>query len=227
MVETRRRGGSPAAGDDRRRGDDGSGARERLLDAAIAYAGDHGISDVSLRELARALGTSHRMLLYHFGSRRGLVVAIVQRLEARQRDVLAQLGAEPGDEPAGTGRAMWRHLADPAMAPYERLFYEVYAHALQGRPGTDGFLDDVVDSWLEPATAYWAAQGRDPAAARAEARLGLAVVRGLLLDLLATGDRAGVDEALERYLLHVGGGAGQPAGGGRRTTAAPGKEDAR
>jgi hypothetical protein len=34
---------------------------------------------------------------------------------------------------------------------------------------------------------------------RAHARLGLAVTRGLLLDLLATGDRAGVDAALEVF----------------------------
>jgi hypothetical protein len=57
----------------------------------------------------------------------------------------------------------------------------------------------VVDGWLEPVTALFEARGFAPAAARAEARLGLAVVRGLLLDLLTTGDRAGADAALERF----------------------------
>jgi hypothetical protein len=57
-----------------------------------------------------------------------------------------------------------------------------------------------VDAWVEPATAPAVRRGLPPEAARADARLGVAVVRGLLLDLLATGDRAAVDEALERFL---------------------------
>ncbi|WP_392839226.1 hypothetical protein [Streptomyces sp. LN500] len=44
------------------------------------------------------------------------------------------------------------------------------------------------------------ATGADPAAARNRARLGLATVRGLLLDLLATGDRDGVNAAMEDFL---------------------------
>ena len=46
------------------------------------------------------------------------------------------------------------------------------------------------------------ARGR-PSEARAEARLGVAVVRGLLLDLLATRDRAAVDAAMERYITAI------------------------
>ena len=47
-----------------------SQARTRLLDAAVAHAMVYGIADLSLRELAAAIGTSHRMLLYHFTSPR-------------------------------------------------------------------------------------------------------------------------------------------------------------
>lgn len=54
--------------------------------------------------------------------------------------------------------------------------------------------------WLEPLAAAEMAAGVDPATARSRARLGLATVRGLLLDLLATGDRAGVDAAMEEFL---------------------------
>ena len=39
--------------------------------------------------------------------------------------------------------------------------------------------------------------------ALAQARLGIAVSRGLLLDLLATGDRAAVDAAMEAYIALV------------------------
>ena len=68
-------------------------ARDRLLGAAIAYFAAHGIGDTSLRGLAEAIGTSHRMLIYHFGSRDGLLAAVVDRVEQAQRDALAALTA--------------------------------------------------------------------------------------------------------------------------------------
>jgi hypothetical protein len=61
-------------------------------------------------------------------------------------------------------------------------------------------LAQVVESWLEPSTELFARLGFSDADARAEARLSLAVARGLLLDLLATGDREAVDSAVERYI---------------------------
>ena len=95
---------------------------------------------------------------------------------------------------------MWRHFTDPQLAPHERLFFEIYTQALHGRPGTTGLLDDIVDAWIEPVAAYAIQRGVPAEAARADARLGVAVIRGLLLDLLATGNRSAVDEALERYI---------------------------
>ena len=70
------------------------GARERLLAAVLGYVTEHGFSDLSLREVAAAIGTSHRMLIYHFGSREGLLVAVVQAVEAAQRGFLAELAAD-------------------------------------------------------------------------------------------------------------------------------------
>jgi AcrR family transcriptional regulator len=176
------------------------GARARLLGAVVAHASAHGLGDLSLRELAAAIGTSHRMLLYHFGSREGLMVAVVQAVEAGQRAFLAELGEDSSRGPAEVMRTMWRRLADPSLWPSERLFFEIYSQALQGRPGTSGLLDDIVASWVEPMVELARRRGLDPAAARVDARLGVAVARGLLLDLLATGDREAVDAAVERYL---------------------------
>jgi hypothetical protein len=96
------------------------------------------------------------------------------------------------------------------MWPQERLFFELYTHALLGRPGTERFLEGIVDAWVAPMTKRMVEAGRDKAHARADARLGVAVARGLLLDLLATGDRAGVDEAYERFLGYLGPGKGAP-----------------
>ena len=193
--------------------DDGPAtARERLLDAAVAYVGEHGVGDVTLRRLAAAIGTSHRMLLYHFGSRDRLLIEVVQAVEDRQRAVLASLELDPGLSVGEAMWAMWDRLADPSMWAYERLFFEVYGQALQGRPHATPLLDGVVEDWLGPATEIGVAQGLSPEDAAAGARLGLAITRGLLLDLLATGDRAGVDAAARRWIaLHE---ASLGAGGG-------------
>jgi len=177
-----------------------SDARQDLLDAVVAFASGHGVSDLSLRQLAQAIGTSHRMLIYHFGSKEGLLVAIVGANERAQRDTAAEMLADAGGDPDDVLRRLWDRLSDPGMWPSERLFFELYCQALQGRPGTTDFLDGIVTSWIEPATALLHAQGLEPDDARSSARLDLAVVRGLLLDLLATGDRAGTDRAMDMFL---------------------------
>lgn len=175
-----------------------SQAREHLLAAAVRHALDAGIADLSLRQIAATIGTSHRMLIYHFGSREGLLVAVTQAVEEQQRAALLASGATSQD-----ARHSWERLSDPALWPQERLFFELYAYALRGRPGTEGFLDGIVESWAGPIADALVEAGADEPTARADARLGVAVVRGLLLDLLATGDRAGTTAAYERFLHHA------------------------
>lgn len=175
-------------------------AREQLLERAIAYISDRGISDLSLRELGSAIGSSHRMLIHHFGSREGLWVEVIRAVEAQQRAGLPGVLPDPVADPAGAMRAWWRHISDPTFWPNERLFFELYGQALQGRPGTEELLDGIVDSWLPPIITINMAYGMDALTATAHARLGVAVTRGLLLDLLATGNRAAVDAAMERWI---------------------------
>ncbi|MEP7022709.1 MAG: TetR family transcriptional regulator, partial [Actinomycetota bacterium] len=179
----------------------------------VSHALDAGIADLSLRELATAIGTSHRMLIYHFGSRQGLLVAVTQAVEEAERAAFLDLKSAITPDAA---RRAWQHLSDPALWPQERLFFELYSYALLGRPGTEGFLQGVVESWVAPIASALVQAGSDERAARADARLGLAVVRGLLLDLLATGDRAGVDEAYERFIQYAtAAAAAAPATDGR------------
>ena len=180
----------------------GKDPRQRLLEAAIDHIATRGVTDLSLRELAAAIGTSHRMLIHHFGNREGLWVEVIRAVEQHQRDSLAEIVPDPT---AGVGEALrqwWRHISDPSLWPNERLFFEVYAQALQGSPHALPLLDGIVDAWVEPLARLMAPE-RPPEEARAEARLGVAVVRGLLLDLLATGDREAVDAAMERYIAAI------------------------
>src|SRR5262245_17401749 len=171
-----------------------SQARERLLAAAVRHALDAGIADLSLRQLAAAIGTSHRMLLYHFGSREGLLVAVTQAVEEQQRAALLEPGLTLQD-----ARRSWERLSDPRLWPQERLFFELYAYALRGRPGTEGFLDGIVESWVAPIAGALVKAGADERVARADARLGVAVLRGLLLDLLAPADPTPLPDADARF----------------------------
>lgn len=178
----------------------GQQSREQLLARAVDYVAREGVADVSLRQLATELGTSHRMLIYHFGSKEGLLAAVVKEVERRQREALAELRLDPSMPPAEIGRRMWRRFADPEMWPLERLFFELYARALQGREHTGDFLRGAMEPWLEQLTELHRSWGAPRATARAQARLGIAVARGLLLDLLATGDRRGVDQAMKLFV---------------------------
>jgi len=179
----------------------GKDPRGKLLQAAIDHIAGRGISDLSLRELEAAIGTSHRMLIHHFGSREALWVEVIRAVEERQREALADVVPDPSAGAGGALRAWWKHISDPSLWPNERLFFEVYGQALQGRPGTTELLDGIVDAWIEPAAAILAAHGF--AEPHATARLGIAVTRGLLLDLLATGDRAAVDAAMEVHIASL------------------------
>lgn len=93
-----------------------------------------------------------------------------------------------------------RHFSAPALWPYERLFFELYGQALQGRPHTAEFLDGITGDWLEPLAAAAVARGIPEPRARAHVRPGIAVTRGLLLDLLATGDREAADQAMDAFI---------------------------
>src|SRR4051795_8815444 len=148
--------------------EDGTPARERLLAARMGPVAGHGVGNLSLRRLASALGTSHRMLIYHFGSREGLLIEVIRTVEAQQRAALAQMLLDEDAPPAETMRRMWRRLADPALWPNERLFFEVYAQALQGSPHARPLLDGIVDLWVEPLARIAVARGEDEARARTE-----------------------------------------------------------
>ena len=187
----------------REKGADGT-ARERMLESVIRHFAADGLADQSLRRIAEAIGTSHRMLLYHFGSKDGLLLEVVRAVEARTEARLV-LGEDAGGETDELIRRMWASLADPALGDFERLFFALYGRALQGDESIRPLLKDDVEHWLDANVTLSARLGVPEDVARAHARLGLAVTRGLLLDLLATGDRAGTDAALEVFARHYRG----------------------
>jgi AcrR family transcriptional regulator len=165
--------------------------RQQLLRDVIEHAQSTGLADKSLREIAEAVGTSHRMLLYHFRSREGLLAAIVAENEASERVAAEEYAAEHVS-PTDALQTTWERLRKPSNADAQRLFFELAAMAMYERPGTEGVADEMVSKWLEVARS---AGMNEPLM-----RVDIAVIRGLLLDLLITGDRRGTDAALRAYV---------------------------
>ena len=192
--------------------------RERLLNAAIDHFGRNGIGDTSLRGIAESLGTSHRMLIYHFGSREGLLVEVTREVEARQR-VLMTTTYDADLPPLEAAAAYWEKTVDATLR-YGPLFFELAAHAMQGKAHASALRDELIAAWLPSVTDLCRAIGIPEAQAESHARVALGAARGLLLDLLVSGQRVEVARAadlLNRLLLLSAevGGAGV-TGGERR-----------
>jgi len=168
--------------------------RARLREQAVDYVVSHGAANLTLRPLAKALKTNARMLMYHFGSREGLMREILAGLRERGEALFQEWFAKAKTPPTLTEFLLeyWQRMSDPRMRAVIRLVFELYALALRDPRSYPGVLTDPVDHWrsLEART------GREPKIAKAEATLLLAATRGLLLDLCATGDRRRVTQAL-------------------------------
>jgi AcrR family transcriptional regulator len=175
--------------------------RQELLERAYRYALRHGLADLSLRPLATAIESSPRVLLFLFGSKDGLVRALIERARADELALLERVRDETSrGDLATVVRTTWRWLADPSHRPLLTLWLEAYARSLTEPDGPwGGFARQVVDDWLAILAAAQAGHGRGRAAA-VERTLALAVLRGALLDLLATGDAARATAAVEAYL---------------------------
>jgi AcrR family transcriptional regulator len=174
-----------------------SAARDALLGRCVAWFAENGVGDTSLRTLAAQVGTSHRMLIYHFGSREGLLAAVVETVEQGERDLLQHLVHEI-DDPYVAGLRFWEHVADSATA-FAPLYFELAGQAMQRQPWAGGLHDWLVDGWTSALTDLWVRLGHSPADAEELARVNLAAVRGLLFDLALTGDRPTADAGM-RFL---------------------------
>lgn len=171
------------------------GPRERLLARAVEYYAEHGVRDTSLRTLAAAIGTSQRMLSYHFGSREQLLVAVMDASVRADNAALDQL--DPTDPLAG-GQDFWTVIADHAES-FGALFFELSAHVMYGTPHAAPFRDTLVrDTEARVAEAFGPLA--DAETAEILARLTVAVGRGLTFEMLVDGDRAKSDRAVELYL---------------------------
>ena len=181
-----------------------SARRTELLELAHAYVLRHGLAGMSLRPLAEAIGSSPRVLLYLFGSKEGLVQALLGRSRAEELTLLDEVRAHGGGPVESIDR-LWSWLAEPRRRDLLRLWAEGYARSLVEPDGPwGGFAARSVADWLDVL-----AEVLGPDHDREDCTAVLAVLRGALLDLLATGDAERTTAAVRRQLAAL---IGRPVG---------------
>ncbi len=188
-----------------RKAETGTGRREDLEGSLADYTLAHGVADLSLRELAGALGISTYPLVYHFGSKDGLIAAILARLEERQRDMLASWVRAEGDGgPGEMVRRYWRWVSRDELMPYHRLYFEIYGLALRHPERFPGFLErGGVSPWLTFLRDLLHRSGASAGDAEAIASLLISTVAGVLLGFLTDGDRERAARTVEAIAVHV------------------------
>ncbi|MET7484771.1 TetR/AcrR family transcriptional regulator [Streptomyces sp. NPDC005538] len=183
--------------------------RAELLDACYAYLLEHGLTGLSLRPLAAATGTSPRVLLYLFGSKDALLRELLGRARHEQvasmravLDKAGKAGGETADEAGSNGYdtlvdQLWAFLSAHEQRPMVRLTYEAFLLSLGHTPGPwAGFAGEAAREWLDLLIRAQA-PGTPAALAEARATRALALVRGLLLDLLACEEEERVAAAVQ------------------------------
>jgi AcrR family transcriptional regulator len=175
-------------------------SRVQLLDRITEYVLTRGIASLSLRALAKELGVSAGLLLYHFRSKEELTIAILKFAGDRQRELFASLGEREFETPGDVCREVWRVISAPDVRPLFRLFFEVYGLALVDPERFPAFFPAAITNWLDFLEGPFACAGSDSTSERVRATIVLAGFRGFLLDVCATGDDARVDRAVAAWI---------------------------
>jgi AcrR family transcriptional regulator len=167
--------------------------RDRLLQGCLAYFLRHGVANLSLRPLARAAGTSARMLLHYFRSKEALIAEVMEQLQARLQDCFKELLAgQTGGPPGNPLPRFWKVLSRKENQPSLRLLFEVQMLALQNPRRYRRYLSRTSATWRGLIEQALPAKQKNPA----NATLHNAVIDGLLLELLSTGDLRRTSRAL-------------------------------
>ena len=171
-----------------------------LLDAIVGYLVKHGVAELSLRPLAKAVKSSPRVLLYYFGSKEELMAQAIKRLRERQRAGFSRMREQRFDRSSDACRAIWQQMSAPESEALFRLSLETYALALRHPKRFGDFLGTSVGDWLEFLSEPLIRKGATPEAARAFATVVIAGFRGFMLDYCASHDRERVDRAVDLWL---------------------------
>lgn len=170
-----------------------------MLDAALGYLLKHGVANASLRPIASKLETSPRILMFHFKSKEGLLRDVMQELNLRLQRSLGTLVAarHSSRTSAAPLKLFWEWAIRKENLPSLRLLYEAQIIAMQNPAQYGPYLKKASSDWHVLALQLMSASSKKDSLAT----LSIAVFDGLLLELMATGDRRRLTAALDDFIL--------------------------
>ncbi len=140
--------------------------RDELLEAVTEYVHQEGLIGLTLRPLAAAIGTSDRMLIYHFQGRDALVSAVVARLSERAVRMLDDLPRAPTVRSAVN--RLWIAYQSPPLHGCLDVYCQAAASGLIGREPYRSDARISNERWSGALTGYFVRSG---APARRAARI--------------------------------------------------------
>lgn len=171
--------------------------KEELLEELLGYLVKHGVADVSLRPMAAAVGTSARLLIFHFGSKERLLTDVLELVQARlQRSLGDLLTMEHGAERAAPLRLFWDWALKDANFVQLRLLYQLQVLAAHDQKTYGKYLKKNSLSWLETVQAVLKPSQRSPLLAT----LIVAVFDGLFIEVMSSGDRRRASAAIDEFI---------------------------
>ena len=174
-----------------------SNQRAELLSAALSYLAKHGIADMSLRPMADELGTSPRMLLFYFGSKEGLIGAVMDELHARLRNsFIKEAQRQPSEPKHPPIKRFWKWAMSGDNSDHLRLLYEMQVIAAQNPAEYESYLKRNSADWQSVALEHLSDAVRSPVMAT----LCVAVFDGLFLEFMSTGQRGRLAKALDLFV---------------------------
>jgi AcrR family transcriptional regulator len=173
--------------------------KEILTEELVGYLLEHGLSDLSLRPLADALGTSARLLIYHFESKEGLLTEVLDSMQTHLRMSFGGMIEQRAGKSERPLKLFWDWAIADENYPYLKLLYELQILAVQNPAAYGQYLQRNASNWSELiATAL-------PESERTAAMVTLlgAVFDGLFLELMSTGDRRRTTQAVQQFIRLV------------------------
>lgn len=176
--------------------------RQELLDRIVVYLAENGIAQATLRPMAAALDVSINRLVHHFGTKEELLAAALQRAMDQQIEVQdAWMARNPQLTMAEIYRKWWKWInASDANKAMVRLNYEAAALDTKVTGLSGSVRAEQIGVWRHGAEYRFEAEGLRHDRAELEASLAKATFTGLVIDLLATGDRRRLNAIFEVFI---------------------------
>jgi AcrR family transcriptional regulator len=172
-----------------------SNRKTELRDAALAYLLEHGFASVSLRPMAVELGTSARILMFHFKSKEGLLQEVMEELHSRLQSSFLRLNKSErqGIPPL---KRFWLWAIGKRNFAYLRLLYESQIVAAQNPKEYGKYLKKASRDWQSIVLQALS----EPLRSTATATLCIAVFDGLMLEMINTGERSRLTHAMDKFI---------------------------